>query len=82
MCGRDCSRGFYTVKSIGGIINAKHCNVNWADLPVDLVTVNALDSTYNVTSFMTNWKTTMTVYHIMPDIQDGGQKPEVQITFV
>jgi len=38
-------------------------------------------STLNVASFMACYKTIMLVYHLVPNIQDDGRKPEVQITF-
>jgi len=33
-------------------------------------------------SFTADCKTITLVYHLVPNIQDGGRKPEVQITFL
>ena len=47
-----------------------------------LITISKLYSTSNVASFTADCETIMLVYHIVYNIQDGSQKPEVQITFL
>jgi len=46
-----------------------------------LVTISDY-STPNIASFTADCKTITLVYHLVPNIQDGGRKPEVQITFL
>jgi len=46
-----------------------------------LVTINAWYITSNIASFTADCKTTELMYHLVSNIQHGGRKPEVQITF-
>jgi len=47
-----------------------------------LVTITALCSTSSAILFTVDCKPIMIVYHLVPNIQDGGGKPEVQFTFL
>jgi len=42
--------------------------------------INALYNTSNVASFTADCKAIMLVYHLVPNIQDGGEQQEVVMT--